>query len=119
MASPNTKKRRFIVSNPGAELSRFDAIQLIHRHAEWVRVFEDLSGHQALMVTDQQRRRLVLFTDLSDEQIHAELPEAWRREHAQADLFDNLPDEVGNNPDPKRIRGHWFSRIWQSLTRGM
>ena len=100
MASQH-KKRRFIVSNPGAELSRQEAIELIRRHSDGVRV---LPG---------------LFADLSDEQIDAELPEAWRHEHAQADLFRDAPDDAADNARDSRDGSHWIGRIWHSLTRGM
>ena len=97
MNSRQNKKRRFIVSDPGAELSRLDAIKLIHRHSE--------QGSPELF-------------DLSDEQIDADLPEAWRREHAQSDLFRDTPDDV--QIESRALNGsHWIRRIWQSLTRGM
>jgi len=101
MASTHHKRRRFIVSNPGAELSRQEAIQLIRRHAEWARV------------------RPLLFTDLSDEQIESTLPEAWRLEHKQADLFRDAPDNAGLDARKASRDSHWIRRIWRSLTRGM
>ena len=64
------RQKWFLVTNPDALVSRRDAVKMILRHAD-----------------------LALFSDLSDAQIEAELPEAWQREHYQADLFRDAGPE--------------------------
>jgi len=85
-------------------------MSLIGRHADRVRVFEDLGGHPALMIKDRYTLRLVLLTDLSDEQINMELPEAWQREHDQADLFRDALPEAANDE-------HHVPSFFRSLER--
>ncbi len=93
MITKPARQKWFPVANPGGLVKRRDAVNMILRHADPVRVFEDLGGHPALMVADGNALRLVLFSDLTDAQIESELQEAWRREHFQADLFrDALPE---------------------------
>jgi hypothetical protein len=87
------RQKCFLVTNPDALLKRRHAVNLIRRHADEVRVLEDLGGHWALMVADGNALRLVLFSDLSDAQIELELQEAWRRQHDQADLFRDIAPE--------------------------
>jgi hypothetical protein len=119
MHSPIVRQKRFRVSNPDADVSRLQAIKLIHRHADRVRVFEDLDGYPALMLTERSTRRLVLFADLSDEQITAELPFAWQREHDQADFFRDAHDKSANDEHHPRSLLQWCRRIWNVFTHGM
>lgn len=114
-----TKQRWFLVKNPDALLLRRDAVSLIHRHADKVRVFEDLEGHPALLVAENHVRKLVLLAELSDAQIHDELPEAWRREHHQRDLFRDAPLGVANDehhPSTPRVL-RFIQHIWRRYLR--
>jgi hypothetical protein len=69
------RRKWFIVTNPDGLVRRREALSLIGRHSDGVRVFEDLS----------------------DVQINMELPAAWHREHDQADLFRDALPEVAND----------------------
>jgi hypothetical protein len=97
MPTRSATHRWFRVANPHGLLKRRDAVRLIQRHADAVRVFEDLRGYSALMVTDRNALRLVLFSDLTDAQIEAELQTAWQREHSQRDLFRDMRIEPAND----------------------
>ena len=80
----------FLVRNPNALVSRRDAVNLILRHANKVRVFEDLS----------------------DARIDAELQKAWQREHDQVDMFrDVLPEPANDDHHPPP----WFRNFWNWL----
>lgn len=111
MHAQAVRQKWFLVTDPDALLQRRDAVDLIRRHADEVRVFEDLGGHWALMVADGNALRLVLFSDLSDAQVELELQEAWRREHFQADLFRDAPLESANDeyhPAPACALWNWL-----------
>jgi len=97
MLAQPARQKWFLVTNPDAVLRRRQALSLIGRHADRVRVFEDLGGHPALMIKARNTPRLVLLADLSDEQINMELQAAWQREHDQADLFRDVLPEVAND----------------------
>jgi hypothetical protein len=102
MPTPTARQKLFRVTNPDGLLSRRDAVNLIHRHADKVRDFES--------------------SELSDAQIEAELPKAWQREHDQADLFRDAPLEPANDEfHPKSEKAFWarkfelFRSIWNRL----
>ena len=97
MNTEHSRQKWFPCFSPDGLLARADAVNLIRKHAAKARVFEDLEGFPALMLADKGPRRLVLFTDLSDAQIRAELPTAWLREHQQRDMFRDARVAVAND----------------------
>jgi hypothetical protein len=112
MNTQRARQKWFPCFSPDGLLARQDAVNLIHKHAAKARVFEDVKGLPALLVTENSTRRLVLFSDLTDAQIRHELPTAWLREHQQRDMFRDESREAADVP-PRRKR----LRAWGTLKR--
>jgi hypothetical protein len=116
MNTHQARQQWFMVKNPDALLSHPDAIDLIRRRADKVRVFEDLEGQSALLFASKHTRRFVLFSELTDAQINAELPEAWRREHHQQDLFRDATLAVANDEHcPAQASSPNPPRFWKRV----
>ena len=117
MNTERARQKWFLCFCPDGLIARQDAVDLILKHAAKARVFEDMEGY-ALLVGDNGARRMVLFTDLTDAEIRAELPTAWLREHQQRDMFRDAAEVVANDSHcpaepPRRQRG--WSRAWDTI----